>query len=103
MSTSTIEEVETKVRKLPPYNLILLNDDDHTVEYVVALCQAVCGHTREKGLRIAEEVHVTGRSIIFTGSLELAELKQEQVHSMGPDRLIPRCKGSMSAVIEPAS
>lgn len=103
MSTSTIEEVDTKTRKLPPYNLILLNDDDHTVEYVVAICQAIFGHPREKGLRIAEEVHVTGRSIVFTGSLELAELKQEQVHSVGPDPLIPRCKGSMSAIIEPAA
>jgi ATP-dependent Clp protease adaptor protein ClpS len=103
MSTSTIEEVDTKVRRLPPYNLILQNDDDHTVEYVVAICQAVCGHSREKGLKIAEEVHITGRSIIFTGSLELAELKQEQIHAVGPDPLVPRCKGSMTAVIEPAN
>lgn len=32
--------------------------------------------------------------------LELAELKQEQIHAFGPDPLIPRCKGSMSAEIE---
>ena len=33
---------------------------------------------------------------------ELAELKQEQIHAFGPDRLIDHCKGSMSADIEPA-
>ena len=27
---------------------------------------------------------------------------QDQIHSFGPDPLIPRCKGSMSAEIEPA-
>jgi len=29
-------------------------------------------------------------------------LKQDQIHGYGPDPLIPRCKGSMSADIEPA-
>jgi ATP-dependent Clp protease adaptor protein ClpS len=29
--------------------------------------------------------HVTGRSIVWTGTLELAELKAEQVRDCGPD------------------
>jgi len=100
MSTSTIEEVETTSKTLPPYNLILLNDDDHSVHYVVHLCQSVFGHVKDKGLQIAREVHTTGRAILYTGSLEVVELKQEQVHALGADPLIPHCTGSMTTVIE---
>jgi ATP-dependent Clp protease adaptor protein ClpS len=40
--------------------------------------------------------------IVLTTSKEHAEIKQEQIHAFGPDPRIARCKGSMSAVIEPA-
>ncbi len=102
MSTSTLEKTDTKIRKQPPYHVIILNDDDHTIEYVVKLCSSIFGHPVEKGVEIAKEIHFQGRAIVFTGSLEVAELKQEQVHSMGPDPLVAKCKGSMTAVIEQA-
>jgi ATP-dependent Clp protease adaptor protein ClpS len=51
---------------------------------------------------MAWEVHTQGRVIVLTTTLELAELKRDQIHAFGPDPLIPRCKGSMSATIEPA-
>jgi ATP-dependent Clp protease adaptor protein ClpS len=54
------------------------------------------------GFKMAKEVDEKGRVIVDTTSLERAELKQEQIHAFGPDPLIERCKGSMSAVIEPA-
>jgi ATP-dependent Clp protease adaptor protein ClpS len=94
---------ETKNKILPPYNVILVNDDDHSVDYVVLdICQKLFGMKPEQGVKIAETVHFTGRAILKTCSKELAELKQEQVHSVGPDKRIPRCKGSMTALIEPA-
>jgi len=96
------EKQEWKLKRQPPYNVILLNDDDHTVDYVVNMMQSLLGHPVEKGLQIAKEVHETGRCIVYTCTRELAELKQEQVHAFGPDKLIDRCQGSMSAEIEPA-
>jgi ATP-dependent Clp protease adaptor protein ClpS len=94
---------ETPVKRQPPYNVILLNDDDHSVDYVVAMMTQLFGHPKVKGVQIAKEVHFQGRCIVKTCSKELAELKQEQIHAFGPDPLIPRCKGSMSSVIEPAA
>jgi len=106
-STITLPEPkqkeETKTKRQPPYNVILMNDDDHTVDYVVTLCQKIFGYPVEKGLKIAKEVHEKGRCIIWTGTLELAELKQEQIHAIGPDPQIKRCKGSMTCVLEPAA
>jgi ATP-dependent Clp protease adaptor protein ClpS len=100
--TAPRTEEEHKTKRQPPYHVILLNDNDHTFEYVIAMLQQLFGHPREKGFKMAEEVHTRGRVIVDTTTRERAELKQDQIHAFGPDPLIPRCKGSMSAFIEPA-
>jgi ATP-dependent Clp protease adaptor protein ClpS len=81
--------------------VILLNDDEHSFVYVVRMLKTLFGHPPERGYRMALEVHTTGRVIVATLDLEQAELKRDQIHAFGPDPLVPRCKGSMSAVIEP--
>lgn len=103
--TTTLPDptVDNKTKRQPPYNVILMNDNDHTVEYVVALCQKIFGYPVEKGLLMSKEVHEKGRAILWTGALELAELKQEQIHSVGKDPQVMLCKGSMTAVLEPAA
>lgn len=104
MSTKTIAEPETvqKTKTIPPWHVVLLNDDDHSYHYVIAMLAAVFGFPAEKGFKHAKEVDTSGRTILITTSREHAELKQEQVHAFGPDPLIPRCKGPMSCTIEPA-
>ncbi|HXG11855.1 MAG TPA: ATP-dependent Clp protease adaptor ClpS [Gemmataceae bacterium] len=96
------EKEQEKIKRQPPYNVVLLNDDDHSFEYVITMLQQLFGHPREKGLQMAWEVHTQGRVIVDTTTKERAELKRDQIHAFGPDPLIPRCKGSMSAIIEPA-
>ena len=92
-----------KVKRQPPYNVILMNDDDHTYEYVVRMLKELFGHPVEKGFRLAEEVDRTGRAVVLTTSKEHAELKQDQIHAYGPDPYSSRhCAGSMTAIIEPA-
>lgn len=87
----------------PRYHVILLNDDDHTYRYVIEMMMVVFSHPPEKGFLIAKEVDKTGRAICLTTTLEHAELKQEQIHSYGPDPYLGReCKGSMTAILEPA-
>ena len=96
------EETQTRTRRQPPYNVILINDDDHTYEYVILMLQELFAYPVEKGFELAKEVDKTGRAVVCTTSMERAELKQEQIHAHGPDPRIPRCKGSMYAEIEPA-
>jgi ATP-dependent Clp protease adaptor protein ClpS len=98
----TKEKEEHKTKRQPPYNVILHNDDDHSFEYVIAMLQKLFGHPREMGYLMAWEVHTKGKVIVDTTSLERAELKRDQIHAFGPDPAIARCKGSMSASIEPA-
>ena len=97
------EEEKQKTEGLPPYNVILLDDNDHSYEYVIFMLKKLFGHSLEKGYKMAVEVDTIGRVVVATTNLEQAELKRDQIHAFGPDPLIPRCKGSMSAVIEPAS
>lgn len=108
MSTTTIEpeemtESETRTRRQPPYHVILLNDDDHSYEYVIRMLKELFAHPEEKGYLLAKEVDTKGRVIVCTTSLERAELKRDQIHAYGPDPLIARCQGSMSAELEPAA
>jgi ATP-dependent Clp protease adaptor protein ClpS len=100
--TSPLERREQRTEGLPPYNVVLLDDDDHSYEYVILMLKRVFGHPVEKGYKMAQEVDATGRVVVATTNLEQAELKRDQIQAFGPDPLIPRCKGSMSATVEPA-
>jgi len=83
------------------WNVILLDDDDHSYEYVIRMMMELFAKPLEAAYQMAKEVDATGRVICTTVHKELAELKQEQIHAYGKDRLIASCKGAMSAVIEP--
>lgn len=88
--------------EMPPYNVVLLDDDDHSYDYVILMLRKVFGHPPEKGFELAKEVDASGRVVVMTTNLEVAEMKRDEVHAFGPDPLIPRCKGSMSAAVEKA-
>jgi len=90
-----------KPKRQPRYHVILWNDDDHTYQYVVAMLQKLFGHSPATGLKMATEVDRTGKAVVLTTTLEHAELKRDQIHAFGADRLLARSKGAMSASIEP--
>lgn len=96
-----VAKARSKPRRQPRFHVILWNDDDHTYEYVVAMMKRVFGHDESMGFRIASEVDSSGRAICLTTTREHAELKRDQIHAYGRDVLLERCKGSMSASIEP--
>ncbi|HTN75049.1 MAG TPA: ATP-dependent Clp protease adaptor ClpS [Pirellulaceae bacterium] len=90
-----------KRKPQPRYHVILWNDNDHSYEYVMVMMRELFALPVERGFQIAFEVDKSGRSVCLTTTREHAELKMEQIHAFGSDPLIPRCKGSMSATIEP--
>lgn len=95
-------EARSKPRKLPPYNVILLDDDDHTHEYVIEMLQSLFGFPPHKGFDLARTVDAEGRAILLTTTKEHAEFKRDQIHAYGADVRVATCQGSMSACIEPA-
>ena len=91
---------KSKPKRQPRYSVILWDDQDHTPQYVIGMMRKLFGHPTEKGVQIADEVNNRGKAIVLTTTLEHAELKRDQIHAYGPDKMIARCKGSMSSTIE---
>lgn len=88
----------------PPkrWNVVLIDDNDHSYEYVIAMMQKLFGHSIERGYQIAKKVDNDGRAVCLTTHKEHAELKRDQILGFGADPLMSTSKGSMTAVIEPA-
>lgn len=93
--------MKEKTKLHPPYNVVLLDDQAHTFEYVIEILGKVFQYDREKSLKMAHELNDTKRVIIWTGPLEHAEFKRDQIHSCGKDWRISHCKGAMTAIVEP--
>src|ERR1041385_9123508 len=87
---------------VPLYRVVLLDDNDHTYDYVIEMLQKIFIFTLDQAYRHAEEVDRAGRTVLITCELREAEFARDQIHAYGPDWRLPRSQGSMSAVIEPA-
>ena len=85
------------------YHVIILNDDDHTFDYVIEMLQAVFALPYATALAHTMEADSTGSSIVLTTNLEEAERKRDQVHAYGPDWRMPESRGSVAALVEPAA
>ncbi len=91
----------TREEHAPLYNVVLLNDDDHTAEYVLEMLEKLFAIAEAQGWKHVIEVDSTGRTVVMTCDLQAAEFGRDQIHAFGADWRIVRCKGSMSAIVEP--
>ena len=96
-------ENDTSDQLQPLYHVILLNDDDHTYDYVIEMLKKIFGFSESKALSHAVEVDTKGTTVLLTCELEKAERKRDLIHSYGPDWRLPRSLGSMAAIVEPAA
>jgi len=96
-------ENTTKDQLNKMYHVIILNDDEHSFEYVIEMLQAVFKIVYATALAHTVEADSTGSSIVLTTSLEEAEQKRDQVHAYGPDWRMPNSRGSVAALVEPAN
>ena len=96
----TGETTKDELSKL--YHVIILNDEEHTFEYVIEMLQAVFSFPYATAAAHTMEADATGSSIVWTCALEEAEQKRDAIHAYGPDWRMPNSRGSVSALIEPA-
>ncbi len=87
----------------PLFHVVLLDDDAHTYDYVIEMLQKLFFFSFQQALDHASEVDEKGRTILMTVELVMAEFARDQVIAYGPDHRMENSKGSMSAIIEPAS
>jgi ATP-dependent Clp protease adaptor protein ClpS len=101
-TTETAPKEDVRTRLLPPYHVIIANDEDHTMEFVVGVLCKVLGCPVEHAIQLMMEAHNTGRAIVWTGSKEVAELKLEQILTFHETREDGRKLGPLGCSIEPA-
>jgi ATP-dependent Clp protease adaptor protein ClpS len=68
------------------YDLVLLNDDTHSFEYVITLLHDLFGVSWDTGYGMAETIDYRGERVLFTGTRPEVELKRAEVLAYGPDR-----------------
>ena len=86
--TSPSKETERAPRTvedfLPPYSVILHNDDHHAMDFVVAsLSKSVPGLTTQEATGIMLEAHNEGKAVVITCPLEHAELYRDRIRTFG--------------------
>ena len=77
----TIEkETRTEEELDLPWQVVVHNDPVNLMSYVTMVFQRVFGYPRDKAERHMLEVHQKGRSILWSGMRERAELYVQQLH-----------------------
>jgi ATP-dependent Clp protease adaptor protein ClpS len=84
------------------FHVVLLDDDEHTYDYVVEMLQKLFLLPAHVALQHAIEVDTTGRTVVITCERPEAEFARDQIHAYGADPRMPKSKGPMSVVIIPA-
>jgi ATP-dependent Clp protease adaptor protein ClpS len=96
--TTTSPAQQTENRCIPPYNVILQNDDHHSHTFVVSvLCKAL-GHSIDRAYQLMLQAHLNGRAVVWTAPKEVAELKAEQIVTFREEPY-----GPLDCTIEPAA
>jgi ATP-dependent Clp protease adaptor protein ClpS len=91
-----------QTRRIPPYNVILLNDDHHTMDFVIEVLGKVLGYTEERCYKLMMLAHTSGRAVVWTGPREGAELKVEQIRTFHQTLDDGRQLGPLGCEVEPA-
>ncbi len=73
-------EVEIEESLETPWNVVVHNDPINLMDYVTKVFMRVFGYAKERAEKHMMEVHQRGRSILWTGDREKAELFVEQLH-----------------------
>jgi ATP-dependent Clp protease adaptor protein ClpS len=85
-------EQRERSKILPPWKVLLWNDDHNDMLYVVrSLLKSIASLSRAQALAIMLEAHNTGKALVITCPLEHAELYRDRLESFG-----------LTATIEPA-
>lgn len=76
----TQTESKTETALDVPWNVVVHNDPVNLMSYVTMVFRRVFGYSKEKAQMHMMEVHQKGRSVVWTGGRERAELYVQQLH-----------------------
>jgi ATP-dependent Clp protease adaptor protein ClpS len=103
VSTRTKPKTSPKRKTLPPYHVVIYNDPDHTMEFVVETLCKVLRCEVERAIQLMMEAHTKDRAIVWTGPKEVAELKVEQLRTCHEKKSNGQNLGPLKVDMEPAA
>lgn len=72
---------ETKKENYLPWQVVVHDDPVNLMSYVTMIFQKIFGWSKQQAEKHMLEVHTKGRSIVWVGPQEEAEMYIEQLHS----------------------
>ena len=78
---TTQKKHKPKTQKSVPWSVIVLDDPVNLQTYVTMVFKKVFGYSQTKAETLMMEVHTLGRSVVWTGAREKAELYVQQLHT----------------------
>lgn len=100
VTTPASRDIENDTHE-PLFHVVLLDDDEHTYEYVIEMLQKLFMLPVSIAFQHAVEVDTVGRTVVITCERPQAEFARDQIQSYGADPRMANSKGSMSAVLVP--
>ncbi len=73
-------QTEKSIQLDEPWNVIVYDDPVNLMEYVTKVIVKIFNYSREKAEVMMLEVHNEGRSVVWSGNKEIAELYIQQLH-----------------------
>ncbi len=78
--TAVVQETATEEAADKPWNVVVHNDPVNLMSYVMMVFQKVFGFSSDRARRHMLEVHHSGRSIVWSGLRETAEMYIQRLH-----------------------
>ena len=100
LETELMEEVKTSTKMLRNHRVTLLNDENHTYDYVVEMLVSICGMKKEQAFRCAVEVDIVGKTIVYYSNKEKCEQIARLIKNYGADHRMARSLSGMNATVD---
>ena len=96
-------KTDSRPKLLPPYHVLIENDDHHSQQFVVAVLRKVFGYDDTKAAELMMTAHTAGEAVVWTGPKEVAELKLDQLRTFHEKRGPTGTTWAPCCRIEPAT
>ena len=83
------ERVQTQKKEPELYQVVLLNDDYTTMEFVIEVLESVFQKSPAEAFQIMMHVHRNGRGLAGVYTWEVAETKADEVAALASDAGYP--------------
>ena len=80
--TSSSTSTRYRKRKPPMYDVIILNDDYTTMDFVVMILETIFNKNQDEAMQLMLHIHENGEAVVGTYIYDIAQSKAEKAMSL---------------------